>query len=219
MQKNTKEGSYSLAFEQSRKRLQQMSPDMISKSTLLQYDWGKNCFTIDSFGHKIEISYPEGQVRFKGTDEKLLSFVWELILLNYLSSSKEKPLKNEWVSYRELPQGNVFYPNIKTHALEVLGRFFSDCDKSLLKNVLTKLGFTFVETKADLAAIVKAVPRVPVLIQFWEGEDDIPSSCQILFDRIISDQLHIEDVAALCSLIKELILKQYSIEKNVNTCR
>lgn len=215
MQKNPKEGSYAPAFEQSRKRLQQISPDLIAKLTLLQFDSGRNCFTFDSFGQRIEITYPDGRVCFKGTDEKLQSFVWELILLNYLTCAKAKPLNNEWVSYRDLPQGNVFYPNIKANVLEDLARFFADCDKTLLKTALSKLGFTSAATKADLAAIVNFSPRVPVLIQFWEGEEDIQSSCQLLFDSSISDQMHIEDVAALCSLIKELILKQYDFGASV----
>jgi hypothetical protein len=216
MQKDLKEGPYTPAFEQSRKKFQQMSPDVISKSSLLQYDWTKGCFLVDSFGHKIEISYPEGLVCFEDSDE-LLSLDWKLMLLNYLSSSQDKPLKNERVSYRELPQGNVFYPNIKNHVLEALGRFFSDCNQGFLRNVLTKLGFTLIKSKADIAANANFLPRVPVMIQFWEGEDDIPSSCQILFDRTISDQMHIEDAAALCGLIKELILKCYSIEEKLDT--
>ena len=211
MEKNKK---YSAAFENSRKRLKQLSPDEISKSTLIQYDWAESCFMIESFGQHIEISFPEGRIYFKDTLEKLLSFVWDLILLNHLSSSKELPIKNEWVSYRDLPLGNVFYPNIKTNVLEVLSKFFADSDKKLIRNVLTKLGFIFIEFKADIAAITKFVPRVPVLIQFWEGEDDVPSSFQILFDSTIAGQMHIEDVAGLCSLIKELILTQYDIEKN-----
>jgi hypothetical protein len=214
MQKNKNEGSYSRAFENSRKRMQQLSPDKISKSSLIQYDWLKNCLVFESFGQEIEISYPEGQVCFKGTDEKLVLFGWDLMLLNYLSNSKELPVKNEWVSYRELPQGNVFYPNIKTHVLEALSQFFTESNKKLIRNALAKLGFIFVESKADIAATAKFVPRVPVLIQFWEGEDEVPSSCQILFDRTIADQMHIEDAAGLCSLIKELIITQYCIEKN-----
>jgi len=209
VQENLKEGSYSAAFEQSRKKFQKLSPEMISKTTLLEYDRTNNHFTVNSFGHKIQISYPEGQVSLKDIDERILSLPWKLILLNYLSSSKQIPLKNNWVSYRELPYGNIFYPNIKSHVLESLGRFFSACDRDLLLNVLTKLGFTLLESKADLAASAVFVPRVPVLIKFWEGEEGIPSACQILFDSTISEQLHIEDAAALCMLIKELIFKVY----------
>jgi len=210
MQKNTREGSYSLAFGQSRKKFQQLSTEMISKATLLPYNSVQNCFAFESFGHKMEISYPEGQVFLKDYAEKNISIYWELILLNYLSHATEIPLQNEWVSYRELPNGNVFYLNIKTRVLERLGSFFSDCEKGMVKSILAGLGFTLLETKADLAASALFVPRIPVLIQFWEGEEGIPSSCQILFDRTISAQMHIEDAAALCILIKDLILRQYS---------
>ncbi|KJS84356.1 MAG: hypothetical protein JM58_10955 [Peptococcaceae bacterium BICA1-8] len=214
MPKNKKEGSYSVAFEQSREKFQQLSPEVISKMTLLEYDRANNCFTVDSFGHEIEISYPEGKVSLKDSEENILSLARQLILLNYLSSSKDQPLKNELVSYRELPHGNVFYSNIKTHILEGLGNFFSNCDRSAVRDILRKLGFVFIQSKADLTARVEFVPRVPVQIQFWEGEEGIPSSCQILFDRTISDQMHIEDAAALCYLIKELILKLYSLEES-----
>ncbi|KJS21950.1 MAG: hypothetical protein VR72_07575 [Clostridiaceae bacterium BRH_c20a] len=213
MSKKINEGSYSVAFVQSRKKLQQLSPDKISKLTLLKYDWANNCFMVDSFGHEIEISYPEGKVSLKDSDENILSLPWQLILLNYLSSSKDEPMKNELVSYRDLPHGNVFYPNIKTHILEGLGKFFSNCDRNTVGNVLNKLGFAFIQSKADLAARAEFVPRVPVQIQFWEGEEGMPSSCQILFDRSIADQIHIEDAAALCYIIKELIIKLYSLEE------
>jgi len=215
MSKNSKEGSYAPAFEQSRKKLKQLLPEKVSESALLCFDRTNKCFTIKSFGQEFAISYPEGQVIFQGQDKVLLSLDWELILLNYLSSAKEMPLKNEWVSYRELPQGNVFFPHIRNNVLEVLGRFFSDCDKNLLRDVLTKLGFDFTDTRADIAATAEFAPRVPVFIQFWEGEEDIPSSCQILFDRTISEQMHIEDAAALCILVKGLVLKEYSLEQKV----
>jgi len=216
MDKNPREGWLTSAFEQSRKKFQQLSPELIAKVTLLPYDQVTNCFTVDSFGHKIQIVYPEGRVFFRDSEEKPISIYWELILLNYLSHATEIPLQNEWVSYRELPHGNLYYRNIMKGALEPLGRFFTECDKVLVPIILTKLGFTLIETKADVAARGEFVPRIPVLIQFWEGEEGIPSSCQLLFDRTTSNQMHIEDTGALCRLIKALILEQYALEKNMD---
>ncbi|KJS22111.1 MAG: hypothetical protein VR72_07045 [Clostridiaceae bacterium BRH_c20a] len=213
MEKNPREGWLTAAFEQSRKKFQQLSPEIISKVTLLPYDQGTNSFSVESFGHKIQIEYPEGQMFLKESPEKPISIYWELILLNYLSHAAEIPLQNEWVSYRELPHGNLYYRNIMMGALEPLGRFFTECDKALVPIILTKLGFTLLDTKADVAARGEFVPRIPVLIQFWEGEEGIPSTCQILLDRTTSDQMHIEDTGALCRLIKALILEQYAIEK------
>ncbi len=207
MNKKKTEGAYTPAFDQSRKRLQQLSPDMVSKSSLVRFDRTTNCFAVESFGYDIEISYPEGQITFKDSDKRP-SLGWSLILLNYLSSAKELPPKNQWVSYRDLPQGNVFYPHIRTHILETLGTYFSQCDKDKLQQTLQKLGFVSVPAKADVAAVANFSPRIPVLLQFWEGEEGIPASCQMLFDRTIAEQMHIEDIAALCGVVKELIISR-----------
>lgn len=210
---NPAEGAYRTAFAQSRERLQALKPAEIVSRSLCKFDESRNCFLLTSFGERIEISYPDGNVRFFGTNIEL-PMDWSLILLNYLSSAKELPLANQSVSYRDLPLGNVFYTNIKTHVLVVLGNFYTQCDKRMLADVLVKMGFTPVQSRADLAVDGSFSPRVPVMIRFWEGEDEIPSACQILFDRTASEQMHIEDIAALCSIIKYLILNLYRDTNN-----
>jgi len=205
---NQTEGAYKTAFNQSRMRLQALKPSEIVDRSLCKFDKIRDCFVLDSFGHKIEISYSDGKVRFFDTNTEL-PLDWALILLNYLSSAKAVPLVNEIVTYRELPLGNVFYPHIKTHVLDVLGDFYSDCKKDRLINVFKKMGFVSVESKADLGMDGSFTPRVPVMVRFWEGEEGIPSSCQLLFDRTVSEHMHIEDIAALCGVIKYLILTQY----------
>lgn len=210
---NPAEGAYKTAFAQSRERLQELKPAEIASRSFCKFDESRNCFILTSFGEKIEISYPEGKLKFYNTDTEL-PMDWALILLNYLSSAKELSVSNQPVSYRELPLGNVFYPNIKTHVLLVLGDFYTKCDKRMLLNVLVKIGFEPVQSKADLAVDGSFAPRVPVMIRFWEGEDEIPSSCQILFDWTVSEQMHIEDIAVICSTLKGLILTLYQEADN-----
>ncbi|MBC2724774.1 MAG: DUF3786 domain-containing protein, partial [Desulfosporosinus sp.] len=118
-----------------------------------------------------------------------------------------------WVSYRDLPSGNVFYPHIKKYTLEVLGDFFSSCDKAILRHCLIEGGFELIQTKADLTAKGFFAPRIPILLKFWEGEEDIPSACQILFDSTISKQMHIEDSAALCNIIKNQVINLYNSKR------
>ncbi|HWI54202.1 MAG TPA: DUF3786 domain-containing protein [Desulfobacteria bacterium] len=203
-------GAYKRAFSQGRQKLQALKPEEIVSRSLCKYDDLKSCFVLTSFGHDIEISYPDGLFRLLGIDG-LLPLNWALILLNYLSSAKPIPIANDWVSYRDLPQGNVFFPNIRTHVLQELGQFYSDCDKSILAEALHSLGFALVQSNADLDAEGNFTPRVPVRIRFWEGEDEIPASCQVLFDRTASEQMHIEDIAVICSVVKSSILTRYEL--------
>lgn len=207
---NNAEGGYKKAFSQSRERLRALKPEEVVGLSLCNYDEQRSCFGFRSFGCDIQISYPDGLIMLVGNDN-LLTVDWALILINYLSSAKLVPIANEWVSYRDLPQGNVFYPHIRSHVLEELGRFYSNCDKGILTEALRSLGFVLNKTNADLDAEGSFAPRVPIRMRFWEGEDEIPGSCQVLLDQTTSDQMHIEDIAALCIVIKNLVIAQYEL--------
>ncbi|GAB6154141.1 DUF3786 domain-containing protein [Desulfosporosinus burensis] len=203
---NHYEGGYAPAFMKSRENLCKLVPQSITEGSQCHFSNGR--FTIESFGRTIEISYPEGQIISQGPN---ISFDARLLLLNYLSYAKNVPFSGQWVSYRDLPHGNVFYPNIKKNVIDPLGGFFANCDKDILRHSLIEAGFTLLLGKADIAAKGFFAPRIPILLHFWEGEEDIPSTCQILFDSTIRDQMHIEDSAALCGIIKNQVLSQYTL--------
>lgn len=206
MIKNVSEGGYAPAFMKSRENLCKLTPQTIAERSLCKYLNG--CFTIESFGEIIEISYPEGQIISQGSNSPYSDN--RLLLLNYLSYSKNIPFSDQWVSYRDLPYGNVFYPSIKRNVIDTLGNFFSSCNKEVLSRSLTEAGFTLLPSKADITAKGFFAPRVPILLHFWEGEEGIPSACQILFDTTVSEQMHMEDISALCGIIKTQVISQYS---------
>lgn len=199
------EGAYKKAFDQSRSRLHSFRPEEIQQKSLCKYDPATQVFSLESLGHTLEISYVDPEVTFGGLKERV-PMEWALIGLNYLSSSKDIVIENELVTYRDLPLGNVFFPNIKKNVLKVLADYYSDSDKEKLSSTLAGLGFQQVDSSADLTVNGYFAPRVPIMLRFWEGDDEIPSSCQILFDKSISEQMHIEDIAALCGIVKNLIL-------------
>ena len=199
------EGNYAPAFAASRERLRKLTPGQIAESALCQFNQEKSSFLLDSFGQTFQITYPEGNLSFAGEPEKYPLLEWRLPLLNYLSAVKPIPLTGELATYRDLPLGNVFYPSIRNFVLEPLGRFYSGCNREALVKGLEQLGFELTDTKADLAAKGLFTPRIPILLQYWDGEDEIPASCQILFDSSAGSQMHIEDAAALCNLIKTLL--------------
>ena len=205
MTNNHFEGGYAPAFMKSRENLRRLMPQTIMERSLC--DFSNGCFSIESFGQTILISYPEGQI----ISETSHSLDKRLLLLNYLSYAKTIPLSGQWISYRDLPSGNVFYPHIKKYAIEALGDFFSGCDKAILRRSLREAGFELINGKADLSAKGFFAPRIPILLHFWEGEEDIPSASQILFDSTISEQMHIEDSAALCTIIKNQVVNSYGL--------
>jgi len=199
-------GAYALAFKKSRERLNSSKTADISEASLCNYDPIHSIFYIKSFDHDFEVRLPAGEGFFADSDRSP-PMSWSLILLNYLSSAKNIPLSGKWVTYRQLPHGNVFFPSIKINVLDVLSNYFSTAEDEIIKERLNSLGFSVVgKTHADLTAIGKFAPRIPIMIQFWDGEESIPPSFQILFDAVAAYHMHMEDLVAVCGVLRDLLM-------------
>ncbi|MBI5029799.1 MAG: DUF3786 domain-containing protein [Chloroflexi bacterium] len=209
------EMAYQAAFTQSRNKLARLTPEEIEHRSLCRYDARINLVEIKSLGEIFRVSYPTGIVEWD-TPAKKVPLDWALVLLNYLSSAQDKPLAGQWVTYRELPSGQVFYGNLERYTLKELSEFYARCDKHNLWVALEKLGGAPSESHADLSFQVDFAPRVPVLLQFWDGDEDMLASSQILFDQNVVEQLHIEDVAVVCGIVARRMMKQYADEIEQN---
>lgn len=203
------EGGYSHAFSVSRQKLRKLSIADIIRNSRCEFDIKSNCFSLKSFNTRFEISYPGGDVQFSGQEGKRPFILWRLLLLNYLSAAKDLPAVKRCISYKDQPNGGVFYPNILTKVITPMGEFYDQCDKTVLQRALSNLGFIEKTGNATMTRQGYFAPRVPVKVQFWAGDDEIPGAFQILFDAGISEQMHIEDSAGLCELIKLVIVDQY----------
>ena len=203
------EVTYQAAFKQSREKIARLVPEEIARHSLCRYDAPTHCFEIPSLGEIFRVSYPDGIIQWANV-EKDVPMDWALVLLNYLSSAKEIPMAGRWVTYRELPSGQVFYGNLERHTLKELSAWYARCDKNQLSVALSKAGCVPVAANADLSVQIDFAPRLPVLVQFWDGDEDMPSSSQVLFDRTAADQAHIEDLAVVCGIVKRWVMRAYS---------
>jgi hypothetical protein len=127
------------------------------------------------------------------------------VLAYYFHTSDGAQLTGEWVSFADLPDGRMYnqafqgYTGnevVKVFGLDVEA-FKSACEKS--GGVATPLG--------DAAYIFYALPRLPMAVNYWCGDEDFPSTCKILFDRATSHYLPTDVCAILGSMLKSKILK------------
>lgn len=68
------------------------------------------------------------------------------------------------------------------------------------------------EMKGDAAFVIYAFPFLPVLFQFWDGDDEFPPSLNFMFDENILDYMHFETVFLMMSHIlrrMEMIADRY----------
>jgi hypothetical protein len=85
---------------------------------------------------------------------------------------------------------------VKTFQLDVEA-FKAACEKG--GGVATSAG--------DAAYIFNALPRLPLLVNYWCGDEDFPSSCKILFDSSVSHYLPTDVCAILGSMLTRKLIK------------
>ena len=99
---------------------------------------------------------------------------------------------------------NVFVKRAIDPLKSVFGK-----DPHGLAQAAQRLGGKAIEY-GDAAFEFSALPKVPLQIILWEGDEEFPPEANILFDESISDTLSPEDVAWLSGL---LIYRLISISK------
>jgi hypothetical protein len=80
----------------------------------------------------------------------------------------------------------------------------------MFKSSCGKAGGQSVEV-GDASFIFQALPRLPLMVTYWLGDDDFPSSCKILFDSSATHYLPIDGCAILGSMLTRMILKEFNV--------
>ena len=119
-------------------------------------------------------------------------------LLNYVVSCSGKDPSGSWVPLRELKNGADWGP-----------LFGQRCEKPL-KQVADKHTDLFAlmvdvfsaksapdSFDSDIAVVLSPLPRVPILICYWEPDDGLDSALNLFFDDTAEENLNIESIYAL----------------------
>jgi hypothetical protein len=190
-----------------REALQGIPVNLLAERTGANYQTigpGRGEFRLSLFAAPTVVTYP-GFVGIDTKDEEL-PLPFQAVLVYYFYTSDGAPLTGEWVSFAELPDGRMYdrafqgYTGnelVKTFGLDV-ENFKSSCRKS--GGVATPLG--------DAAYIFYALPRLPMVVNYWCGDEDFPSTSKILFDSSASHYLPTDVIAILGSMLKGRILKK-----------
>ena len=192
--------------EELREALRQVPVNLLAERTGAGYQAigpGRGEFRLSLFDSPVVVTYP-GFIGIDTSDEEL-PLPFQAVLAYYFHTSDGKPLTGQWISFAELPDGRMYnqafqgYTGnelVKAFGLEV-ETFRSACEKA--GGVAAPLG--------DVAYIFYALPRLPMAVNYWCGDEDFPSSCKILFDSSASHYLPTDVIAILGSMLKGRIIK------------
>jgi hypothetical protein len=148
---------------------------------------------------KDEVRYPEG----------VSSNPWDAILLyNYLASQGRREPTGNWVTFQSLPNSVSKTKTLKRLEAE-LAAHFAGKGAELAARAAGLTGRPVeVSGDADLKLVFEPLPRVPVLLLFWEAdpEEDFPAQVHFLFDGNVGDYLDLESLLFLVEQLSERLM-------------
>lgn len=129
-----------------------------------------------------------------------------VLILHYLIGDLKGGFQSrgEWISFRELQGGKVFWPAFLKSTIEPLAAYLERDPEGLVKNLETRFAAKHIQG-GDVGFEVAAFPGVFVRVIFWKGDEGLPCYVTMLFDRGLAEIYSTEDIAVLLNQVAEKI--------------
>lgn len=175
--------------------LAQMNPQDVVRRSLAEYDAKKKLYRIEALNEIWEVVPEEQLICREGKKGEPVSVELGLAILFYLMRSKDIPISGKWVSEKELRGGVTFFRGPHAFPTPEIAR---SCGKDLnfLHEAVKKMGGEPLDM-ADISYRIKALPRIPMAILFWKGDEEFPPECKLLMDSTIEEHLPLDVIFGL----------------------
>lgn len=186
-----------------REELRARNPHTLASLCGVDYDPSSKLFSIRVLDKNLVMTYPDF-VAWEASGERHEATPWLLcLLLYYFRTANGAPLTGQWVSYRELPDGMFYHQAFQGYSGDRLARGFGN-DLTALETAAQAIGARKGRL-GDLSFIFDALPRVPICLIYWLGDDDFPPTAKVVFDSSASNYLPTDVLAGvgarLCGLL------------------
>ncbi|SDP55665.1 DUF3786 domain-containing protein [Desulforhopalus singaporensis] len=114
-------------------------------------------------------------------------------LLTYLCSCRGKQPSGEWISFREIPNGQEKYNLFKKRTEDVL-KGLGDKYPDFFSDVVQMFDGREVEEQfaSDVSVVLYPFPLVPLMICYWMPEEGMGSKLNLFFDSTIGENLGVD---------------------------
>jgi len=187
--------TYAAALDMARRDFAARDPAQAAREAGGSFDPARSTLFLDYLGVRYGVHYPSGRVFVASSPDRPAAEVPTVIMLHYLVKTRGATPSGRWISFRELPGGDVYMPAFNRRAVIWLLRRFGQAPERLLEAAL-RLGGTRLDL-GDVGATLDVLPLLPVAFVLWRGDDEVPAGGNVLFDATAPLHLDTEDLAAV----------------------
>jgi len=194
-----------------RASLQNNNPRQLAFNTGAEFQEsapGEGEFSLPVWGRSYTISFP-GLVACATGSAAEAPIVMQALLAYYFYTADGIPLAGEWVSFHTLPEGKFYNQAFQGYSGKALALVFGNHHDALQQAVLVAGGkpVTVPDLPGDFAITFWPLPRLPLLMAYWLGDEEFPANAQFLFDRHAAHYLPSDVCAVVGGMLAQKIIK------------
>ena len=165
-------------------------PEEMSARTGAAWDGEK--FTLRICGEEKTVTWPD-------FSDPGWTDTQRILFLRYLLEGVKAPRSNAYLTYREMPWGEVYDTNFKGRCLSRLCRMYGASPERFSAACLALGGL---ETESSgLGYALEFLPGLWLRFFLWEGDEEFPASAQILFSDNFPAVFSAEDRVVVCEYV------------------
>jgi len=199
------EKGYESALKQARTALKKLEPYKTAYKAGCDFyaaDEGRH-FAVPFFGEKYLIQSPDLKVRAESGGQP--DTATHLILLHYLLHADGSPPSDQWIAFRELPDGLVYDPAFQKRSSLRLAHEYGH-DARGFRAAAEAIGGERLEF-GDASYLFRVLPRVRMAVILYKGDEEFGPRANVLFDAAAGHYLPIEDLAVLGGMLASKLIK------------
>lgn len=193
-------------IDELREKLRLADPKILSANTSIPFD------PLDSggefkfqFGQKtLKLNFPELELLHVDSKKKPNPLIQALVFY-YFYTGDGFPLSHRWIAFSELPNGLFYNQAFQGYTGQILSKTYHNHIDQFINRAINLGGVA--EPFSNTAFRFQILPRLPLLVAVWLGDEDFPSSFKILFDASIPHYLPTDACAIAGSMLTGMFTK------------
>lgn len=195
-----KDSKERIPYEHYMELYQQADPEEISTRCGIPYDKERQEFLLRLMGVTYHISFPGYEVIHE-PEEQIGYYPLEtavnarILVLRYLVEGHMAPSTGKFLTYREVPWGNVYLKQFQGRCLMRLAFGYGNCLEKF-QEIMERIGAEKLD-HGDASYEFEFINGLKLQFILWAGDDEFPPSSQILFSDNFPVAFKAEDMAVV----------------------
>ncbi len=189
-------------------KLHSLDPSEVAGRSLAEYDERAGAYRLSILADELLIRPAGRSVSWADVErrgDKPPGFHYWLVSVVYLISARPEPCAGEWVGPSSLPYGEFFFRG--PHELPtgaIADTYGADAER--FADAARRLGGRPWPQGCN-AFELPALPKIPILVQLWERDEEFPARASFLFDRATCSHLPIDAVLSLSVIVANRLVE------------